>query len=189
MLDRALQAFWEHGYDATSVEDLVTATGIGRASLYGAFGDKEQLFRRVVDHYMARSRAEVVRVTAGLVGRAALEAFLLSRVNGAACFATTPGCFLQMAATSGTSPPLVKKALEEGQREVRDLITLHLGESLAKGELSASVDLPRLTSLLEVLVSGLTASSKAGLDEGALGTAVAEALALVFQDEPSARAT
>ncbi len=44
VLNRALATFWEHGYEGTSIDDLVAATGLGRASLYGALGDKEQIF-------------------------------------------------------------------------------------------------------------------------------------------------
>ncbi len=44
-------AFFQRGYEGTSVSDLEAATGLGRQSLYGAFGDKRALFNRVVDHY------------------------------------------------------------------------------------------------------------------------------------------
>jgi TetR/AcrR family transcriptional repressor of nem operon len=51
VLDRALSVFWQKGYDAAGIADLEAATGLGRQSLYGAFGDKRALFTRVVDHY------------------------------------------------------------------------------------------------------------------------------------------
>src|SRR5687768_12471033 len=50
VLERATEVFWRRGFAATSVDDLVHATGLGRGSLYGAFGNKEALFIRVVDH-------------------------------------------------------------------------------------------------------------------------------------------
>ena len=50
-LDRATEVFWTHGYEATSVQDLVDALGVNRASLYGTFGDKAQLFEAVLDRY------------------------------------------------------------------------------------------------------------------------------------------
>ena len=53
VLERATEVFWRRGFAATSVDDLVHATGLGRGSLYGAFGNKEALFIRVVDHYRA----------------------------------------------------------------------------------------------------------------------------------------
>lgn len=46
--------FWQRGFDATGIADLESATGLGRQSLYGAFGDKRALFSKVVEHYFER---------------------------------------------------------------------------------------------------------------------------------------
>lgn len=51
VLDRAMLLFWRRGYEATSIDDLVRATGIGRGSLYATFHDKRRLFASVLDHY------------------------------------------------------------------------------------------------------------------------------------------
>jgi TetR/AcrR family transcriptional repressor of nem operon len=51
VLKRATEAFWARGYDATSINDLVAATGIHRGSLYAAFTDKRGLFLRALEHY------------------------------------------------------------------------------------------------------------------------------------------
>jgi len=51
VLDRAFLAFWERGYAATSMADLVAATGINRSSIYATFGDKHGLFLRALDRY------------------------------------------------------------------------------------------------------------------------------------------
>jgi hypothetical protein len=50
-LERAMGVFWSQGYEATSVEDLVGSTGLNRGSLYAAFGDKNALFLRALEHY------------------------------------------------------------------------------------------------------------------------------------------
>ncbi len=60
VLDKAMEMFWQKGYEGTSVQDLTTATGLGRGSLYGAFGDKEQFFLKVLDRYADRFQAEIV---------------------------------------------------------------------------------------------------------------------------------
>ncbi len=60
VLDKAMEVFWQKGYEGTSVQDLTTATRLGRGSLYGAFGDKEQLFIKVLDRYAERFQAEIV---------------------------------------------------------------------------------------------------------------------------------
>jgi AcrR family transcriptional regulator len=51
----AREEFWSRGYAATSIEDLTTATGLGKGSLYGAFGDKHGLYLRTLDDYIATS--------------------------------------------------------------------------------------------------------------------------------------
>ena len=58
VLDRAMQAFWAHGYEATSMRDLVTATGINRGSIYAAFTDKRTLFVRALHHYDKHHRTD-----------------------------------------------------------------------------------------------------------------------------------
>ena len=50
-LERAMQAFWAKGYESTSLDDLCEATGLGRSSLYAAFGDKRGLYLRALDRY------------------------------------------------------------------------------------------------------------------------------------------
>ena len=52
VLDRAMHAFLARGFEATSIEDLVVCTGINRASLYGAFGDKRDLFLKALQLYV-----------------------------------------------------------------------------------------------------------------------------------------
>jgi TetR/AcrR family transcriptional repressor of nem operon len=51
VLDRAMFLFWKKGYESTGLADLEQATGLGRQSLYGAFGDKRALFLLVVERY------------------------------------------------------------------------------------------------------------------------------------------
>src|SRR6266849_1499164 len=51
-LERAMHVFWAKGYQGAALSDLTRAMRINRPSLYAAFGDKEQLFRKVLDRYM-----------------------------------------------------------------------------------------------------------------------------------------
>src|SRR5512147_2274908 len=50
-VEKAMQVFWHKGYESTSMEDLLSAMDLNRGSLYDTFGDKRQLFLKVIDHY------------------------------------------------------------------------------------------------------------------------------------------
>ena len=51
VLDKAMQAFWSRGYEATSMQALVETTGVNRASLYATYGDKHALFLAALRMY------------------------------------------------------------------------------------------------------------------------------------------
>lgn len=51
VLRKAMELFWQQGYEKTSMQDLVTHTGIHRRSMYDAFGDKHSLFMKALEHY------------------------------------------------------------------------------------------------------------------------------------------
>ncbi|HUY04084.1 MAG TPA: TetR/AcrR family transcriptional regulator [Rhodocyclaceae bacterium] len=59
VLEKAMQAFWIQGYHATSMADLSAATELGPGSIYAAFQSKEGLFLAALDHYGARSVANI----------------------------------------------------------------------------------------------------------------------------------
>src|SRR5205085_10050117 len=63
-LERAMDAFWTKGYEATSLDDLCEVTGLSRSSLYATFGSKRNLLLRTVDHYAAQRSPSIVAVLA-----------------------------------------------------------------------------------------------------------------------------
>jgi len=62
VLDRAMRQFWEEGYERTSVQDLVEATGLSRSSLYETFGSKHDLYLAALDRYRNRETRELVEL-------------------------------------------------------------------------------------------------------------------------------
>ena len=78
VIEAARDQFWARGYAGTSLDDLVAATGLGRGSLYGAFGDKHVIFMRALDEYSTATMAAVLPSLVAAVGepepsRAGLE--------------------------------------------------------------------------------------------------------------------
>ena len=75
VLDAAMECFWNRGYEATSMRDLVEKTGITGASLYNAFGDKRALYERALDRYVEGSVADRMKRCEQLPPREAIAAF------------------------------------------------------------------------------------------------------------------
>src|ERR1700734_641871 len=79
-LANAAEAFWKHGYAATSLDDLVAATGMNRPSLYAAFGDKGDLYLKTLQRYQRKSRTKTIEL---LADRPLLRVFLTRFYDGA----------------------------------------------------------------------------------------------------------
>jgi len=146
-LDRALDVFWEKGYEGASLPDLTRAMGINRPSLYAAFGNKKSLFRRAVERY-AQGPAGYVREALELpTARQVVERLLRGGI-GMGCDPKRPrGCLLvQGALTCGDAAQPARRELAkrraaaemalrnrlERAREERDLPSEASGADLAK---------------------------------------------------------
>src|SRR3977135_308683 len=73
-LDRALEVFWARGYEGATLPELTKAMGINRPSLYAAFGNKEQLFRRALDRYQTGPMSFLTEALRQPTARAVVEA-------------------------------------------------------------------------------------------------------------------
>jgi TetR/AcrR family transcriptional repressor of nem operon len=94
-LQKAMQVFWERGYEATSVEDLVQSMGINRFSLYSTFGDKHQLFVAALERYRATIVADLVgELEQSEAGLAAIRQFFTRLVDFFASSKGWRGCLL-----------------------------------------------------------------------------------------------
>jgi len=83
VLERAMNFFWEHGYEATSMRDLLHAMQIGRQSLYDTFGDKHSLFVASLAHYSEiGKRSLVVPLGAADGGLRAIEQYFAAMGRG-----------------------------------------------------------------------------------------------------------
>ncbi|MFI7440698.1 TetR/AcrR family transcriptional regulator [Nonomuraea indica] len=91
-LDRALEVFWRQGYEGTSLSDLTAAMGINRPSLYAAFGNKDELFTKVVDRYVSGPGAFADEALAAPTVREVVERLVRGAVELTAGEHTPHGC-------------------------------------------------------------------------------------------------
>src|SRR5229473_3240196 len=100
-LERAIDVFWRHGYEATSVSDLTDAMGINPPSLYAAFGDKEKLFLEAVERYQQQRRQSVTKVfDEAPTAKEAIHRLLQDAARELACPSHPRGCLLVMSDTN-----------------------------------------------------------------------------------------
>src|SRR5437667_3316473 len=103
-LEQAIDVFWRHGYEATSMSDLTKAMGINPPSLYATFGDKEKLFLEAIERYRG-NQGEACPYAAEPTARSAIEKLLTDLAIEFTDTGHPRGCMMVMAATtsSGTS--------------------------------------------------------------------------------------
>lgn len=182
VLDRALETFWQKGYEGTSIGDLTEATGLARASLYGAFGDKEKLYARVVEHYLARADAHVAgapRVPDEATTHERLAGLFAAWMGPRCATVDARGCFLALAGTQGGEPGIARELLAANMRRREKQILEILREGQARGEVSGGRDATALARMLVLVTQGASSSARAGWTAARLDQAVREAIDLV----------
>lgn len=161
-LEKALLAFWEHGYEATSVSDLTRVMDIGVPSLYAAFGDKRSLFDEVVRVYGVRYGSFTDRALAEEpTARAAVERAL----REAAAVYTEPGrphgC-LVLHAAANCSNPEVRQSLRERRRADIAALERRIRDDVATGALSADTDAGALARYTGAVIQGMSQQARDG---------------------------
>lgn len=170
VLERAMQVFWAKGYEATSLDDLCKATGLGRSSLYAAFGDKHALLLRSLDRYEALSAGRIATALARpLPIREAIAALLAEFVDQVAAGPGRRGCFIgncaaELARHDRDALARVRRSLERTEAQFRDA----LARAKARGELSARANPTALARFLAAGIHGLRLVGKASPDRAAL---------------------
>jgi TetR/AcrR family transcriptional repressor of nem operon len=163
VVERAMHAFWARGYEATSVQDLVAATGIGRGSIYAAFGDKRGLFLSALRHYDARHRGDW---TDGLRETTSPRAAILRAfdqvVDAVIGGRRRDGCLLVNTALElSAHDPEVAGIVADGLRGMERFFADMVREGQARGEIAERLDPGETAQVLLALLAGLRVFSRA----------------------------
>jgi TetR/AcrR family transcriptional regulator, transcriptional repressor for nem operon len=178
ILDQALEVFWARGFEGTSIQDLVDATGLGRASLYGAFGDKQQLFEKVLAHYTSRVDASLRQHDDEATAGAALTRIVRSWVATACPRTGQRGCFLlQSGIAADPDAPFAREVLASTQQRAEKGLEALIRTGQKAGEIPADRDPRKAARLLVMLQQGLATSARAGWGRTQLQAAADEAVA------------
>lgn len=176
----AMETFWESGYEGTKLTDLTAAMGINSASLYNAFGSKEELFREAVALYGATAGSATGRaLREEPTARGAVEAMLRGNIDTFADPATPTGCMIVLAAASCSQQNReVSGYLAECRRAAVAELEARLERAVEEGELGPDVDIPSVAAFYATILHGLSIEARDGVPLERLGATVDRAVAL-----------
>lgn len=141
ILDKAMQIFWKHGYEATSMQDLVDGAGINRGSLYATYGDKRALFLAALRMYDERMRAKLLEDLGARYGaREAIRQIFLAFISQASEKGGNRGCFLTNAALElAAHDSEVGRIVAHAQEQIEAFFVRMIKAAQAKGDASPRV--------------------------------------------------
>jgi AcrR family transcriptional regulator len=164
-LDRALMAFWQDGFEATSMTDLVEAMGINSPSIYAAFGAKEALFAEALRHYGsvyanalpdALNNAPDTASAMDAMFEAAVDLFTRSDTPG--------GCFVvNSVASNAPNSPEIEETLKRLRQERLKQIAERLARDVRSGNLRHDTPVQELADLYAAILQGLAQAARDGL--------------------------
>jgi AcrR family transcriptional regulator len=154
-LRSAMEVFWARGYDATTLQDLLTAMGgLTPPSFYAAFGSKERVFLEAVELYQRQIGGRIMQAySEPPTARAAIEAMLREGVNTLTTPGLPRGCLL-IGAMNCTNPT-IQAHLHEMRCQAPELIHRRLERGVDDGDVPAGLDLVGIASFYATVIHGL----------------------------------
>ena len=166
-LDKAVDLFRKHGYQATTPAQLVKYMGISRSSLYDTYGDKRSLYLKAIRRYADRVQEQADAIIANATnGRQAIRDYMQMSLEGCYGKDMPAGCLLvnsvsELPADESELMTIITDSLEKNKKNVLELLEM----MQAEGSLPDDSDLSGLADYLMNAVSGLTISAKSGVSK------------------------
>jgi len=180
-LQAAMLVFWDKGYEGTSIQDLETATGLGRTSIYNAFGNKRALFERVLSCYKDTVMSSLFAAMDGAPDIREGLTRLLNAVLDVNYDEQYPGgCLVVLSVLeSGQHDAASCAALELSIQEIRQGLQQRIARARKRGELSTGLDATVTATTITSVMAGMMVLGKARFRRAALNKTVDQVLALL----------
>jgi len=181
-LGKALELFRKGGFAATSLDDLSAATGMNRPSLYGAFGDKRELYIKSYQRYRNDARAAMIDIfREELPIRKRLERIYAVALDIYLAGESPRGCFTVMtAASEAVADPQIRGMVLEGFSELDKAFANCFRLGKEKGELPASADPAVLAHLASATIHTIAIRARAGVPRQELEAIVDGAIGVMI---------
>ncbi len=163
VLECALHIFWEKGYEGASMADLTQAMGITKPSVYAAFGNKEELFRKAFDSYLEGPAGYAKRALQQPTARAVIEHLLYGEVDAVTDPECPAGCLsVNGALTGGDAAESIKEELRTRRAAWEEDLRLRLERAKAEGDLLAAADATALARYIATMMQGIAVQAVGG---------------------------
>ena len=178
-LRKAMEVFWERGYEGTSLSDLTDAIGIERPSLYSAFGCKEALFREAIDLYnRTESPAAQKMLASAVTTRRAISAMLHNYAENYTRPGKPPGCMIVLAALLGTPQNRkVRDHLAGHRRQSHEALRRRIEAGKKAGDVPQSADAAAIAGFYSTILEGLSIKARDGASRKVLTAIIDGAMA------------
>lgn len=161
-LDQAMDVFWRHGYEGASLAELTRAMGVNPPSLYAAFGNKEGLFRAVLDRYGERRTTFMDEVIDAPTSRHVVERYLRGWAE-LGDPGKPAGCLiLQSGLACGAGGEAVADELTERRKDPECRLRARFERARDEGDLPVGVDPGALARYLVAVTQGMSIQAAGG---------------------------
>ncbi|MBN1822490.1 MAG: TetR/AcrR family transcriptional regulator [Prolixibacteraceae bacterium] len=162
VLEKAMNVFWVHGYEATSVRLLEKEMGINQFSIYASFKNKKNLFvnalRKYREHVIINRFQPLLQEGAGLVE---LERFLINATVIRKSFDNKKGCLVvNTAGELGEKDPEIAREINQYYDFIRNMLLQVLKNAVAKGEILSNTDVEKQANFFLGVMQGISVAGK-----------------------------
>lgn len=169
--------FWERGYDGVSLTDLTRAMGITKTSLYAAFGNKSDLFRKALERYAEGPASYAARALKESTAREVASAYLTGSIEASTQHDRPAGCLgVQGVVALGHLDPSVRDALYAWRAADLARLRDRFRRAADDGDLPAHADPEALARYLMTTADGIAVQAAGGADRGELAQVAETAL-------------
>ncbi|MFF1303713.1 TetR/AcrR family transcriptional regulator [Streptomyces sp. NPDC058307] len=164
-LERAMLVFWEHGYEGASLSRLTSAMGISATSMYAAFGNKQELFRKALARYDEGPSAYLAQALQEPTALGVATAILEGNIRTTTLPAHPTGCLgVQGALAASESGREIRDLLVRWRNDSYSCIRERFQQAIDEGDLPARTDPGLLARYLTTMAFGIAVQAASGVD-------------------------
>lgn len=165
----AMRVFWRHGYAGASIGTLIQAMGISRATMYASFGDKEDLFRKVMDLYEREKTAYMLDALEQSTARGVAEHLLDGTIALQTNTADPKGSMgIVHSLSHAPGDESIREFVTQRGLYWRDRLVARFEQAAVDGDFPTSISARHLALTLKATTDGLLVAAASGMDETGL---------------------